>query len=148
MTTLTHAEEVKEMANTKTQELLYAAVGVGDFALEKVRNLPSLAEPKTRSKVYKNFVKRGRTLTTRIKSSAPTKQAIDQAKSARAQVKAARTSVTKAIRVNARGSSQRAAEQTKIARSQVKAAATSVRKAASAGARATKSAADKAVQAS
>lgn len=135
-------------ANRKSQEVLYAAVGVGDFAIEKVRNIPTIADRKTRTKTYKDLVKRGRSLTTRIKNSAPTKQALAQTKTARSQVKAAATSVSKAIRANAEGSSQKAAEQTKVARTQVKAAATSVRKAAGASARATKAAAEKAVQAS
>ncbi|MGH9197233.1 MAG: hypothetical protein ACRD1T_16030, partial [Acidimicrobiia bacterium] len=111
----------------KPQEVLYAVVGAGDFAIEKVRNLPSITDSKARTKVYKDFVKRGRSLSTRIGSSAPTKQAIEQSKTARTQVKAAVTSVSKAIRANASGSSKKAAEQTKVARSQVKAASTSVR---------------------
>lgn len=135
-------------ANNKSQEVLYAAVGVGDLAIEKVRSIPAIADKKVRTKTYKDLVKRGRSLTTRIKNSAPTKQALAQTKTARSQVKAATTSVSKAIRANAEGSSQKAAEQTKVARSQVKAAATSVRKAAGASARATRAAAEKAVQAS
>jgi hypothetical protein len=132
----------------KPQEVLYAVVGVGDFAIEKVRDLPVIASSKARTKIYKDFVKRGRSLSTRIQNSAPTKQAIEQTKTARSQVKAAATSVGKAMRANASGSSKKAAEQTKVARSQVKAASTSVRKAASAGAKATRAAAGKAVQAS
>lgn len=139
------------MANTKTnrrQDVLYAAVGIGDLAIEKVRNIPAIADRKVRTKAYKDVVKRGRSLTTRIKNSAPTKQALAQTKTARSQVKAAATSVSKAIRANAQGSTRKAAEQTKVARTQVKAAATSVRKAAGATGRATKAAAEKAVQAS
>ncbi len=142
------------MANTTTkapkkpQEVLYAAVGVGDLAIEKVRNIPTIADRKVRTKAYKDFVKRGKSLTTRIRNSAPTKQALAQTKTARSQVKAAATSVSKAVRANAQGSSRKAAEQTKVAQTQVKAAATSVRKAAGASARATKAAAEKTVQAS
>jgi hypothetical protein len=132
----------------KSQEVLYAVVGAGDFAIEKVRDLPLITNSKARTKIYKDFVKRGRSLSTRIQNSAPTKQAIEQTKTARTQVKAAATSVGKAMRANASGSSKKAADQTKVARSQVKAASTSVRKAASAGAKATRAAATKAVQAS
>ena len=83
----------------KTQELLYAVVGAGDFAVEKVKDL---ADRDTTAKVYKDFVKRGRVLSTKIKSSAPTKQAIAQTKTARAQAKAAATSATKAVRANSK----------------------------------------------
>jgi hypothetical protein len=83
----------------KTQELLYAVVGAGDFAVEKAKDL---ADRDTTAKVYKDFVKRGRVLSTKIKSSAPTKQAIAQTKTARAQAKAAATSATKAVRANSK----------------------------------------------
>ena len=86
----------------RTQELLYAFVGVGDFAVEKVKGLRDLTDRKRTEKAYKDFVKRGRTLSKRIGNSAPTKQAIAQTKTARAQVKAATTSVTKAVRANAK----------------------------------------------
>ncbi|CAN5616746.1 hypothetical protein BH20ACT23_BH20ACT23_00190 [soil metagenome] len=85
------------MANT--QELLYAVVGAGDFAVEKAK---SLTDRKQTTKVYKDLVKRGRTLSTKIKTSAPTQQAIAQTRSARSQAKAAATSATKAVRANAK----------------------------------------------
>ncbi len=138
----------KTTTKSRSSELLYAVVGAGDFALEKARNVPGIVTSQTRTKLYKDFVKRGRTLTRQIGTAAATRQAIDQVKTARSRVKAAGTSVTKAVRVNASGSSRRAAEQTKIARTQVKAAATSVKKAADASAKAGKAAASKAVQAS
>ena len=86
----------------KTQELLYAVVGAGDYTLEKVRNVSKVADRKVTQKVYKDFVKRGRTLSTRIKNSGPTKQALAQTKTARTQVKSAVTSVTKAVNANAK----------------------------------------------
>lgn len=131
----------------KTQELLYAFVGVGDFAVEKARSLQNI-DPKSTSKVYKDFVKRGQTLTKKIRTSAPSKQAVTQTKTARAQVKAATTSVSKAIRANASGSTKKAADQTKVARAQVKAATTSVTKAVRANTKAARSAAEKVVKAS
>jgi len=132
----------------KTQELLYAVVGAGDFALEKAKGVTKVTDRKTTSKLYKDFVKRGRGLSTRVKNSAPTKQAIAQTKTARTQIKAASTSLTKAVRTNASGSTKQANAQTKAARTQVKAAATSVGKAVKANAKATRSAAQKVVQAS
>lgn len=92
-------EEVK-LTVAKAQELLFAVVGAGDFALEKARKATVTADRKKAQKVYKDFVQRGRTLSTKIKSSSPTKKAVAQTKVARAQVKGAATSVTKAVRAN------------------------------------------------
>ncbi|MGH2751447.1 MAG: hypothetical protein ACRDK3_11345 [Actinomycetota bacterium] len=83
----------------RAQELLYAVVGVGDFAVEKTKDL---TDRKTTTRAYKDFVKRGRTLSTKIKSSAPTKQAFAQTHNARTQAKAAATSATRAVRANAK----------------------------------------------
>lgn len=87
----------------KAQDILYAAVGAGDFAFEKARKL---ADRKTTQKFYKDFVKRGRAISTRVRGSATTKQAVAQTKAARSQVKAAATSVTRAIRVNAKATKE------------------------------------------
>ena len=97
------------MANT--QEIFYAVVGAGDLAVEKVRGLGRLADQKTTRKHYRDFIKRGKALTTSIKNSAPTKRAVAQTKSARTQVKAASTSIGKAVRLNARAT-QSAAKKT------------------------------------
>jgi hypothetical protein len=86
----------------KTQEIVYALVGVGDFAAEKVRGVRTIADRKATQKVYKDFVKRGRGLSKKVGSSAPTKHAVAQTRAARAQVKAATTSVRKAVRLDAR----------------------------------------------
>jgi hypothetical protein len=83
----------------KAQEIIYAVVGAGDFAAEKVRKV---TDRKNSLKLYKDFVKRGRTVWTNVRSSGATKQAITQTKAARAQVKAATTSVTKAFRADAK----------------------------------------------
>ena len=83
----------------KVQEFLYAVVGAGDFAVEKAR---SLTERENTTKAYEDLVGRGRALSTKIKRSAPTKQAIEQTRTARIQAKAAATSATKAVRANAR----------------------------------------------
>jgi hypothetical protein len=86
----------------KAQELLYAVVGVGDLAFEKARNASKFADRETTQKFYKDLVNRGRTLSTGIRKSGPTKQAAAQTKAARTQVKAAATSVRKAMRANAK----------------------------------------------
>lgn len=131
----------------KTQELLYAVVGAGDFAIDKARNLRKI-DSKSATIVYTDFVKRGQSLSKKIRTSAPSKQAVAQTKTARTQVKAAATSVSKAIRANASGSTKKAADQTKVARTQVKAATTSVTKAVKANTKAVRSAAQKVVKAS
>jgi hypothetical protein len=94
---------VKEVKRgmAKTQELVYAVVGAGDFALEKVKDAGNFDRKKT-EKLYKDFVKRGRTLSTKIRNSQPTKKAVAQTKAARTQVKSAATSVSKAVGANAK----------------------------------------------
>ena len=131
----------------KTQEVLYAVVGAGDFAIDKARNLRNI-DAKAAGTIYADFVKRGQSLSKKIRTSAPSKQAVAQTKTARTQVKAAATSVSKALRANATGSTKKAADQTKVARSQVKAASTSVTKAVKANGKAVRSAAQKVVKAS
>ena len=129
------------------QELLYAVIGAGDVAIERVRSI-SAPNAKSTQKLYADFVKRGKTLSTRIRNSAPTKQAVAQTKTARTQVKAAATSLTKAVQTSATGPRTQARKQAKTARTQVKGAATSVAKAARASAKATRAAAGKVAQAS
>ncbi len=85
----------------KTEEILYAVVGVGDLAVEKATNLRKVVDRDATEKVYKDFIERGRSLSKRISNSAPTKQAMAQTKTARSQIKAASTSLTKAVRANA-----------------------------------------------
>jgi hypothetical protein len=82
----------------KAQELIFAVVGAGDFAVEKARGARKLADRKTTQKYYKDFVKRGRTVSTKVSGSAPAKQAVTRAKAARTQVKSAATGVSNAVR--------------------------------------------------
>ncbi len=131
----------------KTSDLLYALVGAGDLALERVRNLRAI-NVKAPAEAYSDLVLRGTKVAKKIRSSAPSKQAAAQTKTARSQVKAAATSVGNAVRANASGSGKKAADQTKIARTQVKAAGTSVSKAVRANTKAVRSAAEKVVKAS
>ena len=81
------------------QELFYAIVGFGDLAIEKATALPKL-DPSSTLKTYDDFVKRGRTFSKKIRSSAATKRAMEQTKTARTQIKAATTSVSKAVQAN------------------------------------------------
>jgi len=84
----------------KGQEFLYAAVGIGDLAVEKAASLTKLADRAATQKTYDDFVKRGRTFSKKIRNSAATKQAMAQTKTARTQIKAASTSVSKAVQAN------------------------------------------------
>lgn len=82
----------------KTEDLFYAVVGAGGFAVEKAKNVRKLADRKVSQKYYKDFVKRGRSLATKVKNTAPAKRALEGTKAARAQIKAATGNVTKVVR--------------------------------------------------
>ena len=97
----------------KTQELIYAVVGAGDFTVQKVRDLRVLTDLKQTVEVYTDFVTRGRTISKRIQNSAPTKNAVAQTKTARSQVKAAATSVRKAVRADAKATASAASKTVK-----------------------------------
>ncbi len=84
----------------KTQEVLLAVVGAGDLAVEKIKGVARLDTTATQT-YYRDLVKRGRGLTRTIKNSAPTKRAVAQTKTARSQIKAAATSIGKAVRADA-----------------------------------------------
>ena len=101
-----------------TSNILYAAVGVGDLALEKARELDPMKVrqnlPKRFAKIqgaiekasvraltdgtnfYKGLVKRGETTIRGIRNATPVKRAVAQSKTARSQTKAAVTSTRKA----------------------------------------------------
>ena len=84
----------------KAQELLYAVVGIGDFAVEKASEITKITDVKSTQKVYDDFIKRGRTFSKKVRNAAATKQALAQTKTARTQIKAATTSVSKAVSAN------------------------------------------------
>jgi hypothetical protein len=94
------------MATKTTQsapkDVLYALVGAGDFAVEKVRGISVIRDRKAAEKYYGDFIRRGKALSRSIRNSAPSKRAIAQTKTARSQVKAAVTSMTKAVRTDAK----------------------------------------------
>jgi hypothetical protein len=97
----------------KTQEIVYAVVGAGDLAIEKARNITKLADRETSLEIYGDFIKRGRTLSRRVSTAAPTKRAIEQTKTARTQIKAATTSVAKAVRLDAKAARNAASKVSK-----------------------------------
>jgi hypothetical protein len=84
----------------KTQELLYAFVGAGDFAVNKVKGFKRFVDRQNNQKLYKDFVRRGRKLSTRFKNSTPGKQVQAQTKVAREQVTETARNVQKALGVN------------------------------------------------
>lgn len=102
-----------------TKEILYAAVGFGDLAIERARKAQSTLDiaklkdvkfdsvrtqlEKTSSDVvvrtanlYGTLVRRGEKAVASIRDSGPTKRAVAQTKTARSQTKAAVASVRKA----------------------------------------------------
>ncbi|HVM33980.1 MAG TPA: hypothetical protein VM784_01415 [Actinomycetota bacterium] len=87
---------------TNGHDVIYAVVGIGDFAIEKVRGAAKLADRKANAEMVDDLVGRGKALVSKVKRAQPTKQAFQQTKVARSQIKAATTSVTKAVRSNAR----------------------------------------------
>ncbi|MGI8407875.1 MAG: hypothetical protein ACR2L3_05135 [Actinomycetota bacterium] len=86
------------MANA--QEIMYAVVGAGDFAVDKVKTISSIADRKANQKRYRDFVKRGRSISTKVKSSKHGKQIAAQAEPVKVQVEDALKTVTKAFGVN------------------------------------------------
>lgn len=80
---------------------LYAPLGAGQLVVEKTREASkkawTMAQKRRRRvlKTYEDLAKRGEKLVTSIRRSTYTRRAVDQAKSARSQVKAAATSVRK-----------------------------------------------------
>lgn len=84
----------------KTKELWFAVVGAGDFAVDKVRNVRKIADRKTGQKLYKDFVKRGRSLSTKVSNSTPGKQVRSQTQNARAQVSEVAKKASKTLGVN------------------------------------------------
>ena len=93
---------------TITTEAFDAAIGAGDLAVAKAKDLAgNLREFDAKSfwskrqrqiqKNYRQLVQRGSKLRKQIRSSAPVQRAAEQTTAARRQVKAAATSVRKAV---------------------------------------------------
>lgn len=93
----------------------YALIGAGEEAIEAGKSLVTSARQvkpdqlrqrlsasantsrKWATKRYRAWAKRGERLTTQVSKSAPAKRAAEQTKQARSQVKAAATSIRKAV---------------------------------------------------
>lgn len=84
----------------KTQEVLYAVVGASDFAVDKVKGIRKVADRKRNEKLYNEFVKRGRTLSTQVKNSKPGKQVRTSTEVAKEQLNDAAKNVGKVLGVN------------------------------------------------
>lgn len=106
---------------TPTKQIFYAAVGVGDLAVERAKRVQGALEfPRISSlspadfrdslekaglsavtltaQLYDGLVERGERTVKTIRSSAPTKRAVAQGKTAKSQTKAAVTSARKAAK--------------------------------------------------
>jgi hypothetical protein len=84
----------------KAQEFVYAVIGAGDVAVDKVKGVRKFADRKRNEKLYNDFIKRGRTISTKVKNSKPGKQVRAQTEELREQAGDAFKSVTKAFGVN------------------------------------------------
>ena len=84
----------------KAQELIYAVVGAGDYAVDKVKNVRKVADRKANQKLYRDFIKRGRTVSTKVKNAPTTQKVAAQTEPVRNKAEDAFKSVTKAFGVN------------------------------------------------
>jgi hypothetical protein len=106
---------------TEARKPLYALAGMGDLAVENIKEIPTQVAKATAmvtelpAKVmglreitrnvgenYGELVERGQKLVTSIRRSSATQQAEAQIKVARSQAKAATTSATKAVKATAK----------------------------------------------
>lgn len=90
--------------------LLYAPIGAGQLVMQKAREVPEVvaqmaADPRGRViRMYHDLAERGERIVSGIQRSGPTRRAVDEAGSARSRVKAAATSVGKAVEATAEAS--------------------------------------------
>jgi hypothetical protein len=93
----------REITNPYVKYLVYAPIGAGKVLIERAKEIPGAvermtADPRGRvSRTSERFAERGLELVTSIRSSSSTRSAVERAKSARSRVKAASTSVGKAV---------------------------------------------------
>lgn len=87
--------------------LVYAPIGAGQLVMEKAREVPDVvgqmaSDPRGRMiRMYRDLADRGERIVSGVRRSAPTRRAVDQAGSARSRVKAAVTSVGRAVEATA-----------------------------------------------
>ncbi len=84
----------------KSQEIVYAVVGAGEAAVDKVKGLSRFADRKKNEKLYNDFVKRGRTVSTKVRNTKPAKQLRVQTDTVKEKATDAAKTVTKAFGVN------------------------------------------------
>jgi hypothetical protein len=108
---------VKRGSSTKkalTDYYVYAPLGAGELVIEKSRELSkkawtrALKQRKQLLKAYRDMARRGEKLVTSVRRSAQTRRAVDQAKTARSQVKSAVSSIRKTADATARATKQAA----------------------------------------
>jgi hypothetical protein len=103
---------VQTKVQAKGMEALEAALGLGDLAVEKTKELAggirdfdvqkfTATRQRRLIKFYNGLVKRGAALMSGVKRSAPVKRASEETKGARRQVKTAARRVKKAATANA-----------------------------------------------
>jgi hypothetical protein len=80
--------------------LVYAVVGIGDLAVEKVRSVRRFADRQETKKVYTEAIKRGRTLSRKAQNTSAGKKVVVQTEIARQQLQDTTKTVTKAFGVN------------------------------------------------
>jgi hypothetical protein len=101
MPTTTTAKRGPSTKRTLTDYYVYAPIGAGEVLVEKTRELSrkTWTEAQQRRqkllRTYADLAKRGEKLVTSLRKSAYTRRAVDQAKTARSQVKSAVTSIKK-----------------------------------------------------
>lgn len=84
----------------KAKQLMYVVVGAGDFAVDKVKNVRKLTDPKYNERYYNDFLKRGRSISTKVRNSGPGKQITAQTDTVKEKATDAAKQVTKALGVN------------------------------------------------
>jgi HPt (histidine-containing phosphotransfer) domain-containing protein len=97
---------------TEARKPFYALAGVGDLAVENIKELPTQVVagatnlvttlPSKMTETYGELVERGQKLVGSIRRSSATQQAEAQIKVAKSQAKAATTSATKAVKATAK----------------------------------------------
>ncbi|MBA3551718.1 MAG: hypothetical protein H0W27_02455 [Actinobacteria bacterium] len=86
---------------------VYAPIGAGQLVMEKAREVPDVvgqmaSDPRGRMiRMYRDLTDRGERIVSGVRRSAPTRRAVNQAGSARSRVKAAVTSVGRAVEATA-----------------------------------------------
>lgn len=86
--------------STTVRDGAYATLGLTDSLVGALREAPSkaLRARETMPEMLDQYAERGKTVAGRVRASAPSRRALEQARVARSQVKAAATSLRKTVR--------------------------------------------------